>query len=95
LQIGRPCLKGRTADIPLVVPRVPHCPGEVLRARVTVTANGNQRFAVQVMLAVGVDAEEIPTVLKVIEDAIPVLEAVEDAIPVAPVATGGRRQRST
>jgi hypothetical protein len=55
----------------------------VLRAQVLVTANGNQRFTVDVMLAVGVGPEEIPTVL----------EVVEDVLPVVPVATLARPRR--
>ncbi len=52
LLIDRAVLGGRTARIPVRVPHVPDRPGEVLRGRVQVTANGNQRFAVDVTLAV-------------------------------------------
>ncbi len=52
LEVGRAQLNGRTALIRLVVPAVPDRDGETLRARVTVTANGNQRFVVPVTLAV-------------------------------------------
>src|SRR5205085_11584942 len=52
LRVGRPNLQGRTATIPLVVPEVPDRPGERLQAQVTVTAHGNQRFAVTVRLTV-------------------------------------------
>ncbi len=52
LRIDRAVLGGRTARIPVRVPHVPDRPGEVLRGRVQVTANGNQRFAVEVTLAV-------------------------------------------
>ena len=45
-------MKGRTVTIPLSVPVVPHCPGETLHAKLTVTSNGNQRFEVPVSLAV-------------------------------------------
>jgi hypothetical protein len=42
----------RTALVPLVVPVVPHEPGITLRACVTITANGNQRFEVHVTLSI-------------------------------------------
>jgi hypothetical protein len=76
LEIGCPLLTGRTAAIPLVVPRVPNRPGGVLTAQVLVTANGKQQFAVDVMLAVGTSASPAP----------PVLELVEDVIPMARIA---------
>ena len=44
---------GRSAGVRLTIPAVPDRPGEMLQARVTVTANGNQRFVVPVTLAVG------------------------------------------
>jgi hypothetical protein len=53
LEVGRPKLNGRHAYIPLVVPTVPDRPGEELTAKVTVRANGNQRFVVPVTLVVG------------------------------------------
>jgi hypothetical protein len=52
LEVGRPKLNGRTATIPLVVPAVPNKPGQKLKANVTVTSNGNQRFVVPVTLTV-------------------------------------------
>lgn len=52
LKVGRPLLKGRSATIELFIPTVPDRPGETLQAQVTVTANGNQRFVVPVMVAV-------------------------------------------
>jgi hypothetical protein len=55
LEVGRGRLDGRTATLglPLVVPSVPDYEGETLTARVTVIANGNQRFTVPVTLEVG------------------------------------------
>ena len=52
LQIGRTILEGRTASIPIRVPSIPATPGERLQATVQVTSNGNQRFSVEVELAV-------------------------------------------
>ncbi len=52
LRIGPIALEGRSARIPLEVPSVPTLPGERLHGRVTVTANGNQRFWVDVSLAI-------------------------------------------
>lgn len=43
---------GQTTPVGLVVPAVPNQPGETLQARVTVRANGQQRFVVPVMLSV-------------------------------------------
>jgi hypothetical protein len=53
LQVGPAAYRGRVASLPLTVTAVPARPGETLRAQVTVTANGNQRFAVPVALVVG------------------------------------------
>jgi hypothetical protein len=55
LEVGRGRLDGRTAilALPLVVPSVPDQEGQTLTARVTVIANGNQRFTVPVTLEVG------------------------------------------
>ena len=53
LEVGRAQPNGRSATIPLVVPSVPARPGETLRARVIVTANGNQHFVVPVTLTIG------------------------------------------
>ncbi len=52
LLIGRIRLEGRTARIPLKVPNVPDRPGEQLQGKVQVTANGGQRFLVEVTLSV-------------------------------------------
>ncbi|HVS39767.1 MAG TPA: hypothetical protein VMS17_29690, partial [Gemmataceae bacterium] len=52
LKAERAILAGRTARIPVRVPEVPDQPGEILHGRLLVTANGNQRFAVDVALAV-------------------------------------------
>jgi len=52
LTFGKTACRGRSASIPLVVAAVPHEPGKSLRARVKVTANGNQRFDVPLLLAV-------------------------------------------
>ncbi|MBV9123471.1 MAG: zinc ribbon domain-containing protein [Planctomycetes bacterium] len=53
LEVSQVKLEGRTATIRLAVPEVPDRPGETLKARLTVTANGNQRFVVPVTLAIG------------------------------------------
>jgi hypothetical protein len=52
LQVGRTRFNGRTASIPLIVPAVPDEPGTTLRCKVTVRANGNQRFVVPVSLSI-------------------------------------------
>jgi hypothetical protein len=53
LEVGRAKLAGRLATIHLTVPSVPDKEGETLRAKLSVQANGNQRFVVPVTLQVG------------------------------------------
>jgi hypothetical protein len=52
LRVGRTVFRGRVATLPLTVPAVPTRPGETLQARLSITANGNQRFEVPVALMV-------------------------------------------
>ena len=52
LRVGPTVFRGRSAFLPLNVAAVPDRPGETLRAQVSVTANGNQRFVVPVTLSV-------------------------------------------
>jgi hypothetical protein len=52
LHVGRVQLKGQVGYIPLIVGPVPAAPGEHLRAKVHIVANGNQRFVVEVLLDV-------------------------------------------
>jgi hypothetical protein len=81
LKVGRPQAKGRTVTIPLAVPTVPHCPGEVLLAKLTVTSNGNQRFEVPVTLAVAGSAAAA--------GAVPVLDMMEVVSAPGPTAARG------
>lgn len=64
LQIGRIVLDGRTARIPVKVSNVPSRPGENLQGKVQVTANGGQRFLVDVTLTIAgrmaVHVERLP-----------------------------------
>jgi hypothetical protein len=53
LRIGPPRFRGRVVSLPLTVPAVPGRPGDTLRATVSITANGNQRFTVPVTLVAG------------------------------------------
>lgn len=53
LEVGRARLNGRVATIPLRVSSVPAREGETLKAKVTITANGNQRFVIPVTLTIG------------------------------------------
>lgn len=87
LEVGPTRVSGRTAHLPLRIRAVPDQPGATLFARVMVTANGNQRFEVNVGLAVGGE-EGYPVALPVLEaveiepaggvlEAIPLMEAVE------------------
>jgi hypothetical protein len=52
LTVGKTAYHGRSAALPLTVEAVPHEPGRTLRARLKVTANGNKRFDVPLVLAV-------------------------------------------
>jgi hypothetical protein len=52
LTVGKPVYRGRSATLPLTVAAVPHEPGRTLRAKLKVTANGNKRFDVPLVLAV-------------------------------------------
>jgi len=52
LTVGKPVYRGRSAALPLVIEAVPHEPGRTLQARLKVTANGNTRFEVPLVLAV-------------------------------------------
>jgi hypothetical protein len=72
LKVGRAILEGRSATIPLEIPAVPSRPGERLQCRITVTANGNQRFWVPVVLMVGGRPNARPAEL--MQEAMPVLE---------------------
>jgi hypothetical protein len=84
LEVGRLQPDGRTANLRLVVASVPDRRGELLHAKLTITANGNQRFVVPVTLAVGgpmrgsrtEPAEEHPVVVQPGE-AVPLARAVE------------------
>ncbi len=50
--MGKTIYRNRTAMVPLSVPSVPSRPGETLQARLTIVANGNQRFIVPVVLEI-------------------------------------------
>jgi hypothetical protein len=78
LQIGRIVLDGRTARIPVRVPSVPPRPGEQLQGKVQVTANGGQRFLVEVTLNVtgriSAHVDRLPN--GGVLDVLPVMEVV-------------------
>jgi hypothetical protein len=52
LKIGKTVFRGQSATIMLLVKEVPAKPGQTLKARAKVIANGNQRFDVEVSLYV-------------------------------------------
>jgi hypothetical protein len=96
LEVSRVQTGGRVANIRLAVPAVPNRRGDLLHAKVTVTANGNQRFVIPVTLAVGAPARDAseprrnrPTPVGLVE-AIPVMQAVE--VPVIEKAPRRRRR---
>jgi hypothetical protein len=81
LKVGRAQNKGRTVTLPLSVAVVPHCPGTTLRAKLTVTSNGNQRFDIPVSLAVAQSAAAI--------GAVPVLDMAEILSAHGPTSSRG------
>jgi hypothetical protein len=63
LRVGPSVFRGRSAFVPLQVAGVPGRPGETLQAKVSIKANGKQRFVVPVTLVVGARppaAERLP-----------------------------------
>jgi hypothetical protein len=91
MRIGRIALEGRSARIPIEVPSVPARPGERLHGRVTVTANGNQRFWVAVTLAIGSGSTAVRPKTSGIRSGVPVAQPVAPppahAISTVPYAT--------
>jgi hypothetical protein len=72
IRVRRVRLQGQTATLPFEVPSVPALPGERLKGQLLVTANGNQRFTVEVVLEVagrkgGHGVEEVVPILDVLE----------------------------
>jgi hypothetical protein len=104
LTVGRVELKGRVAVIPLTA-MIPQAPGETLSARVTVRANGNQRFVVPVTLTVSGrrsavrpyrdDEDAVPTVVPVgAETGVDVLPLVDEKLGVDILPTAGEPLRA-
>jgi hypothetical protein len=97
LQVSDVALDGRTATIHLRIPDVPDQPGETLHARLTITANGRQRFVVPVSLTVAgrrsrttvARAEVIPLLPDEPVEVLPIAEA--DAEKVRPSSRERRR----
>jgi hypothetical protein len=85
LRIGPIALEGRSARIPIEVPTVPARPGERLHGKVTVTANGNQRFWVAVSLLVNDKSTAVRSTSSTIRTGIPVVQPAPVAQAVAPV----------
>jgi hypothetical protein len=87
LEVGRPRLNGRIATIPLAIPNVPAREGEILQAKVTVTANGNQRFVVPVSLEIGYTFNfttapaPAPAPVEAVTAAVPAAASVTAAAP--------------
>lgn len=85
LQVTGVKVEGNSATVRLAVRSVPYSPGETLRATVTITSNGNQKFVIPVNLGVSGRARA---------GSVPVLEVVEavgpTSVPVVPLhASGG------
>jgi hypothetical protein len=87
LHIGRIRLEGRTARIPIQVPYVPPQLGE-LHGKVQVTANGGQRFLVDVQLSITDNSgrmNSIPANVPVLTaaDVVSAKETIPEAVAVA------------
>ncbi len=80
LQVGKTIYRSRSAMLPLTVPFIPSRPGERLKARVTVFANGGQRFVVPVALTIRGDPLPVARVTVAARPTVPVL-------PTSPAAT--------
>jgi hypothetical protein len=85
MRIGPVALEGRSARIPIEVPSVPARPGERLHGRVTVTANGNQRFWVDVNLFVTARPTAVRSTTSTIRTGIPVAQPAPVAQAIAPI----------
>jgi hypothetical protein len=86
LEVGRAKLQGRTATIQVTVPSVPDKPGETIKARLTVQANGNQRFHVPVTLEIsGKRRPAMVEPVDLVEPVEPVLDVVEAVQPEVPL----------
>jgi hypothetical protein len=94
LRVGKPKFKGATATIPVSIPSVPNAPGRTLTARLTIQANGNQRFVVPVTVQVneGFDFGGGAPLLDVVEplavvspEPVAASPAVGSPVAVAPV----------
>ncbi len=79
LEIGKAKLNGRVAVITIQVPSVPNKPGQTLTAKLTVLANGNQKFVIPVTLQVGGTFVPVP----VPAPPMPVSSPVMAALPVS------------
>jgi len=80
LKIGRILLEGRTAHIPFQVPCVPPQPGEQLHDTIQVTANGGQRFVVEVTLSITGTMMEVPVLTTA--DLVVEKETIPEAVAV-------------
>ena len=92
LQVGNAVLKGQTAQIPLHVPSVPSMPGEELQGQVIVSANGNQRFTVNVALHIAEGAVRSAPVVAPVGTTVPLSAAGQGPMlqvmpPTMPAAT--------
>jgi hypothetical protein len=87
LKVSKVVLDGRTAHVKLAVESAPDRPGETLEAKLTVRANGNQRFVIPVSLRVSGKPRTTTSRRTTAGDGIfPALEVVEiaDAASAAP-----------
>ncbi|MFN4259959.1 MAG: hypothetical protein ACK4RK_11755 [Gemmataceae bacterium] len=83
IQVGQTQISGRKASIPLAIAAVPDRPGEILNAKVVITANGNQQFHLPVSLQISGQAAINPFAALEIEE-VPAVSPVTAAADIAP-----------
>jgi len=89
LRIGSTVFRGRTATLPLTIPAVPGRPGDTLLAKVSITANGDQRFEVPVTLVVEGQPLPSPSAAPLPKPSVAPLPSVPVPLPVPlPVSAG-------
>ncbi len=84
LKVSKIDLDGRTAHVRLAVDPVPDRPGESLEAKLTVRANGNQRFVVPVALRILGKPRTTSSNNAAFYPAFQVVETASEVIPPAP-----------
>lgn len=81
LKVGKPLLEKQMARIPLTIGKVPSFPGQRLQTQAIVTANGNQRFVIDVSLQIRGSADHRTPVPEVA--VLPAYQPAAIAVPIS------------